>query len=95
MKSKVLLSIAAIAMALVLAFSAGAPAALHAAQKKHEEAGERERHPEIRAAINALEKAKAHLTLADHDFGGHRADAVKACDEAIKELNEALKFDKH
>jgi hypothetical protein len=88
MKSKMFFSIAVVVMALALAFSAG-PATLHAAQ------GDRERHPEIRAAINALEKAKAHLTLASHDFGGHRADAVKACDEAIKELNEALKFDKH
>jgi len=87
MKSKVFFSIAAVVMALALAFSAGSPATLHAAQS--------ERHPEIRGAINALEKAKAHLTLANHDFGGHRADAVKACDEAIRELNEALKFDKH
>ena len=37
----------------------------------------RERHPEIRKAIAALERAKTDLKRANHDFGGHRAEAPK------------------
>ena len=54
-----------------------------------------ERHPKIRQAIRALEAAKDDLQHADHDFGGHRADALRECDEAIKQLKLALQYDKH
>lgn len=57
-------------------------------------AGAAERHPAIRAAINALEKAKADLQHADHDFGGHRAEALRECDEAIRQLRLALQYDR-
>jgi hypothetical protein len=63
---------------------AAAPAAASAAEP----------HPEIRAAINALRRAKEHLEHAAHDFGGHRVEALKATDEAIHQLQEALKYDK-
>ncbi|HEV2113089.1 MAG TPA: hypothetical protein VGR50_03010 [Terriglobales bacterium] len=53
-----------------------------------------ERHPEIRHAIKSLERTKIYLQNASHDFGGHREAALKACDEAIRQLNEALKYDK-
>lgn len=53
-----------------------------------------ERHPHIRAAIRELEQAKHELQTANHDFGGHREDAVKACDEAIRQLQQALQYDK-
>ena len=53
-----------------------------------------EPHPEIRAAIRALERAKGHLKSAAHDFGGHRVEALAAVDKAIEQLNLALKFDK-
>lgn len=53
-----------------------------------------ERHPEIHKAIAALEHAKAHLQSAAHDFGGHRADALAACDKAIEQLKLALQYDK-
>ena len=49
-------------------------------------------HPRIHAAIKALEAAKAELVAAPHDFGGHRADAVKAVDNAVSQLNLALQF---
>ena len=59
------------------------------------ERGEKnERHPEIRKAIRSLEQAKDYMQHAAHDFGGHREEALRACDEAIKQLNEALKYDK-
>ena len=31
---------------------------------------------------------------AAHDFGGHRVAALKECDEAIRQLREALRYDK-
>jgi hypothetical protein len=64
-----------------------------ATQEKEGRAG-RERHPEIRKAISALEAAKNDLKRASHDFGGHRESALKACDEAINQLRQALEYDK-
>jgi hypothetical protein len=46
------------------------------------EAGEQ--HPHIRAAIQELREAKRELQTAAHDFGGHRAEAVEAVDNAMK-----------
>lgn len=54
----------------------------------------REQHPEIRKAIAALERAKVDMRRANHDFGGHRADALTACDNAIAQLRLALQNDK-
>jgi hypothetical protein len=45
-----------------------------------------ERHPKIDEAIRALEAAKVDMQEARHDFGGHRADALRACDRAIAQL---------
>ena len=53
-----------------------------------------EPHPEIRAAINALEKAKFDLEHAAHDFGGHRVEAIGAIDRALEQLRLALKYDR-
>ncbi len=47
--------------------------------------------PAIKGAIRHLEGAKAALQNAKHDFDGHRTNAVKAVDEALKECHEALK----
>lgn len=56
--------------------------------------GHHEQHPHIRAAIRELQEAKHDLQTAAHDFGGHREDAVKSCDEAIRQLQLALQYDK-
>jgi len=53
-----------------------------------------EPHPEIRAAIRSLERARDHLQHAAHDFGGHRVEAIAAIDAALKQLRLALDFDK-
>ncbi len=53
-----------------------------------------ERHPEIRRAIGALERARDYMQHAAHDFGGHRAEALEDCDRAIRQLRLALQFDK-
>ena len=57
-------------------------------------AAARERHPEIRKAIDALERAKTDLKRANHDFGGHREAALDACDKAITQLRLALQYDR-
>ena len=54
---------------------------------------EKERHPHIHAAVRELREAKRELEKADHDFGGHRVEAIKAIDHAIVQLEKALKFD--
>lgn len=53
-----------------------------------------ERHPHIRGAIRELREAKHELETAAHDFGGHRKEAIEAVDNAIKQLQEALEYDK-
>jgi hypothetical protein len=51
-------------------------------------------HPEIRDALAALHHAKEHLEHAAHDFGGHRVEAIRATDEAIRQLEICLKYDR-
>lgn len=53
-----------------------------------------ERHPMIRRAIVALEEAKRDLQRADHDFGGHRKEALEECEKAIVQLRLALQYDR-
>jgi hypothetical protein len=67
-----------------------------AGDKNNKAAGaeKNERHPHIRKAIAELREAKKELQKADHDFGGHRVEAIEAVDTAIKQLEVALKFDK-
>jgi hypothetical protein len=58
------------------------------------QAAEKERHPHIRTAIEELREAKRELERAAHDFGGHRVEAIKVLDQAIVQLELALKFDR-
>jgi hypothetical protein len=53
---------------------------------------ERAMHPRIAAAIEALRDARAYMQAAPHDFGGHRVEAIRATDDAIKQLNFALQY---
>ena len=53
---------------------------------------ERAMHPRIAAAIAALKDARAYMAEAPHDFGGHKAAAIRASDEAIRQLNFALAY---
>ncbi|MGA8026515.1 MAG: hypothetical protein WB992_05175 [Bryobacteraceae bacterium] len=46
-------------------------------------------HTHIAAAINALVDAKNDLNAAQHDFCGHRTEAVGAVDQAIDQLRKA------
>jgi hypothetical protein len=48
------------------------------------------RHPHIRAAVNALEAAQQELKEAAHDFCGHRRDALRDTDAALRQLRLAV-----
>jgi hypothetical protein len=61
-------------------------------EERKEMKEESKEHPRIVAAIKELEGAIEELKKAPHDFGGHRDDAIKACEEARKQLHEALKY---
>jgi hypothetical protein len=67
-----------------------APAPAPPAAKK----GGAEQHPHIKAAIRELKAARHELETAAHDFGGHRKEAIEAIDNALKQLQEALEYDK-
>jgi hypothetical protein len=53
---------------------------------------ERAMHPRIAKAIEGLRDARAYMQEAPHDFGGHKAEAIRATDEAIRQLNFALQY---
>ncbi len=48
-------------------------------------------HPEYRAALEDLRKARKHLEGALDDGYGHRDRAMRAIDESIRESEEAVK----
>ena len=59
---------------------------------------EREReffHPRLEKAILSLRDARAYMAAAPHDFGGHKAEAMRATDEAIRQLEFAARFREH
>jgi len=49
-----------------------------------------EGHPHMHASLAELKEARRELKEAAHDFGGHRAEALKAVDAAIKQMRQAL-----
>jgi hypothetical protein len=83
---------------LLLSSSLCVPVA-HAQNKPTQQARTRrtraDNHPKIREAIAALEAAKAELEQATGDFGGHKADAIEAVNNALKRLRLALQFEKY
>ena len=62
--------------------------------KEERKEARKEKHPEIRAAIRALEHSKSDLQKAASDYGGHKVEAIKSIDEALKHLRLALDYDK-
>jgi hypothetical protein len=89
MKKKLVLIVAGLAMAGVL--SVVLPSAI--AQETTPPGAEHPAgHPNIRRALHALEAAETDLKAAPHDFGGHREDALAACDKAIEQLKICLKY---
>jgi hypothetical protein len=49
-------------------------------------------HPRIAAAIHQMEDAIQYMQAAPHDFGGHKAAAIRATEAALVELRAALAF---
>jgi hypothetical protein len=103
MKIKILGVVILAALIMAVAFSASAPAAPNTASAsalpapasvpEPAKAAPAE-HPEIHDALNSLRHAREHLEHAAHDFGGHRVDALRATDEAIRQLEICLKYDR-
>jgi len=50
--------------------------------------------PEIHKAMRKLRGAKQDLEKAAHDYGGHKAKAIEAINQALDELNAALDSEK-
>jgi hypothetical protein len=94
MGKKLMITLATAGLMLGLAFPASGPAFANGAGQQGNE--HRERHPEIREAMRALQHAKQELTKeAANDFGGHKAQAIRNIDEAIEHLQQALQSDRH
>jgi hypothetical protein len=55
--------------------------------------GEKMEDNKLHRALKALDDAIEDLKKAPHDFGGHKAAAIEACENARKQLHEALAFD--
>jgi hypothetical protein len=76
--------VAVVVLALVMAF----PLALVLQ-------GQMRRFPNITAAMESLRTARNHLSQAGNNFGGHRAAALAATDNAIRECQEAIRWARH
>ena len=104
MKTRIVSLLALACLILAFAFIATSPAAPNKANLPGTPAASApatpaatpaaEPHPEIREALAALRRAKAHMEHTAHDFGGHRVEAIEATNQAIKQLELCLKFDK-
>jgi len=73
------------------------PAAAPAAEAPAEvvkPASHHEHHPELVKARRKLRGAKQDLEKAAHDYGGHKAKAIEAINQALEEISAALEFDK-
>jgi len=53
---------------------------------------EQAEHPRIARAIADLNDAVAYMEAAPHNFGGHKAKAISASQEAIRQLEKALAY---
>lgn len=87
------LGVATIAPAAPNASSVPAASAQPAAPRPTAAAEPAPPHPEIRESLEALRKARKHIQEAAHDFGGHRAEALRATDEAIRQLEICMKYE--
>jgi hypothetical protein len=97
MKTRILAIFAVVALVVAFAYALSAPATTaspNPAPAAANAAAMPADHPEIHDALAALHRAKDHLEHAAHDFGGHRADALHATDEAIRQLEICLRFDR-
>ena len=78
----------AVAIAATLLLTTLAPAIAGAQTIRTEAAN----HPRIATAIRELEEAIRYMEAAPHDFGGHKAAAIRDARAAIVQLRAALAF---
>src|SRR5712692_8307800 len=71
-----------------------APKPATEAPKPHQAGEALDKHPALHKAIVALFDAKRDLERADHDFGGHRKQAIEDIDKAVAQLKLAMQYDK-
>ena len=50
------------------------------------------RHEEMDAALGSLREAQGHLDKGGHDFGGHRAKAIRMVNKAMQEIQASIDF---
>jgi hypothetical protein len=72
-------------LALLLSVSLIAPLRLTAADAAAD-------HPRLVQSLKELKETIAYLQAAPNDFGGHKADAIAACKEAIVQIRKALGY---
>jgi len=80
---------------LILAFASSQrrrPRQARPTFRPRRQANPTEPHRQIREARASLGGAKEHLEHAARDFGGHRGEAVRATEEAIRQLEFRLKY---
>ena len=53
-----------------------------------------ERHPHLRHVLDELRDAKVELEHERHDWGGHRDAAIRAIEEARRQIVEVLKYER-
>ena len=58
-------------------------------------AAPRERHPHIRGAINELREGSEEVRTGATDFCGHKVASMRAVEAAQRQLQLALKRDRH
>jgi hypothetical protein len=61
-------------------------------QDRHQGDQELRDHPRISAAISGLEDAITYMESSRENFGGHKAAALRASRNAVKELRLALRY---
>jgi hypothetical protein len=50
--------------------------------------------PHMQSALDALKTARGELNAAKDNKGGHRVNALRAVDEAIRETKAGMEFDR-
>jgi hypothetical protein len=51
--------------------------------------------PKMKDALADLEAARVKLEHADHDKGGHRERALELVNNAIAQIKEGMRYDRH
>ena len=82
-----------LALSFPMAALAAPPKPTPKPQPKAAASPAQEPHPEIHEAIESLRHAREHLNHANHDFGGHREEAIRAIDEAIRQLQICMHYE--